>query len=332
MKKFFLLVFTIVSAFVCQAQINSKDSIVNVVAYFNKGDTVIYEYTHMTPKYVGKDTLYDINMKSKIQLVVLSASDEGYRIEYTPLGTTYASDSILTEFGKIGVKMGKATESIEKKMKPVFVTDEYGTLVKIENSKQIMSQWKKYADECVKYWYKEEPEMEKLIKKKDMKEMLLNSAKTEADLWNLYEEMFLLFGYHGQAFGMKDTTVANENGTTYVYSGKDQPDEYGTDEDYVVFAKQTVSFSPETVQALVGGKMEQLVGEDMVDSLNKVFKKTTGWPAIEVTNTHIVRYWTNGWPKETTTVKKLRPITGEKEEEGKTRDFRFIEWTNRRFQ
>ena len=74
-----------------------------------------------------------------------------------------------------------------------------------------------------------------------------------------------------------------------------------------------------------------LVGEDMVDSLNNVFKKTTGWPAIEVTNTHIVRYWTNGWPKETTTVKKVRPTNYMKEEDAKAKEIRFIEWTNYRF-
>ncbi|MCR5568821.1 MAG: hypothetical protein K6G31_06055 [Paludibacteraceae bacterium] len=333
MKKTLLLILSIVSAVICQAQIQIKDSTVNVVAYFNKGDTVIYEYTHMNPKYIGKDTLYDVYLVSKFQLSVLSASDDkGYRLEYTPINCTYAPDSLLTETGKLGVKMAKAIERIAFKMKPIFVMDEYGSLKKIENSKEIMSKWKKAVDIAVKTMYDEEPNLEKLIKKKAMKESMLAVANTEADLWKLYEEVILLFAYHGQAFGMKDTTVTNVTGSTYVYSGKDQPDEYGTDEDYVVFAKQTTNIPSETVKSFVGEKLEQLVGKDMIDSLNSIVAKSDGWPDLEMTNTHIIRYWFNGWPKETTTVKKVRPTNYMKEEDAKAREIRFIEWTNRRFQ
>ncbi len=331
MKKILLLFFSIVSAVFCQAQTNTEDSTTNVVAYFNKGDTVIYEYTHMNPKYIGKDTLYDLYLKSRFQLSILSASDEGYRMEYTPISNTYLPDSLLTEEGKTGVKMMKAMEQIAYKIKPIFVLDEYGSLKKIENSKDIMSKWKKLVDVAVKALYDEEPGMEKVIKKKDIKKYMLSMAKTENDLWELFEEMIVLFSYHGKAFAMKDTTIATETGSTYIYSGKDQPDEYGTDNDYMVFAKQTANIPSETVQNFVGEQMEKLVGEEMADSLNKIVKGSTGWPAIEVTNTHIVRYWYNGWPKETTTVKKVRPTNYMKEEDAKAKEIRFIEWINYRF-
>ncbi len=330
MKKSLLLFFSIISAVLCHGQISTKDSTVNVVAYFNKGDTVIYDYTHKNPKYIGKDTLYDAYLTARFQLSVLSASDKGYRIEYTSGSYVCAPDSVLTEAGRIGIKMVKAVEQIGNKMKPIFVLDEYGTLKGIENSKEIISKWGKLVDVAIKTIYKEDPRLEKVIDKKAMKEYMLSTARTEADLWKLYEEMVLLFGYHGRAFDMKKTTIESETGVTEVFCGKDRPDKYGTDNDYMVYAKQTTKIPSETVQALVGGQMEQLVGKEMVDSLQNIVKGATGWPDIEVTNTHIVRYWSNGWPKETSTVKKVQPKSAVKEELAKPSEIRTIEWVSYR--
>ena len=326
MKKSLLLFFSIISAVFCHGQISTKDSTVNVVAYFNKGDTVTYGYTHMNPKYIGKDTLYDTYLTARFQLSVLSASDKGYRIEYTPGSYVCAPDSVLTEAGRIGIKMVKAVEQIANKTKLIFVLDEYGSLKKIENSKEIISKWRKLVDVAIKTIYKEDPRLEKVIDKKAMKEYMLSTAKTEDDLWKLYEEMILLFGYHGLAFDMKKTTIENEAGLREFYSGKDRPDKYGTDNDYMVYAKQTTNIPSETVQTLVGEQLEQLVGKEMVDSLQNIVKGASGWPDIEVTNTHIVRYWSNGWPKETSTVIKVRPTSVVKEELAKPKEIRTIEW------
>ena len=330
MKKSLLLFFSIIPAVLCHGQISTKDSTVNVVAYFNKGDTVTYGYTHKNPRYVGKDTLYDAYLTARFQLSVLSASDKGYRIEYTPIKYVYAPDSVLTETGKRWIKMAKTGERIANKMKPVFVLDEYGTLKKIENSKEIISKWGKLVDIGIKTIYKEEPSLEKIVKKEAMKEYMLSAVKTENDLWKLYEEMILLFGYHGRAFDMKKTTIESETGVTEVFCGKDRPDKYGTDNDYMVYAKQTTNIPSETVQTLVGEQLEQLVGKEMVDSLQNIVKGATGWPDIEVTNTHIVRYWSNGWPKETSTVIKVRPTSVVKEELAKPKEIRTIEWISYR--
>ena len=177
------------------------------------------------------------------------------------------------------------------------------------------------VDVAIKTIYKEDPRLEKVIDKKAMKEYMLSTAKTEDDLWKLYEEMILLFGYHGRAFDMKKTTIESETGVTEVFC-----DKYGTDNDYMVYAKQTTNIPSETVQTLVGEQMEQLVGKEMVDSLQNIVKGATGWPDIEVTNTHIVRYWSNGWPKETSTVKKVQPKSAVKEELAKPKEIRTIEW------
>ena len=63
------------------AQQASQDSVVNVIAYFCKNDTMCYQYQDYEAKVENNDTIVDHYIKSDIQLVVVDSTSKGYLID-----------------------------------------------------------------------------------------------------------------------------------------------------------------------------------------------------------------------------------------------------------
>lgn len=328
MKKVLLLILTVISAIFCQAQINEKDSVVNVVAYFHKGDTLVYNYTTQKVKYEKNDTLFDLFLGSEFQLVVLDETDKSYRIEYTPLSYFYAPDSLLTEKGKMSCAIAKAAEKKMGYQKAIFVTNEFGTIQRVENYKEISKKCISSADALVKETYAQMPGLEKIISKNTMKQMFISKAKTQEDVLAMYEEMEALFGFHGLAPKLGDTTTIVNNSKSYIYSGKDQPDEYGTEGDYVVYVQEDATIPAEQVKKLIDQQINIFDGA-LGKEINNIWQKNSNSiPAMTVTSKNLIRYWNNGWPKETTVSKSVKL---ENEKEPRPIEIRTIEWTRRVF-
>ncbi len=328
MKKELLLILTVISAIVCQAQINEKDAVVNVVAYFHKGDTLVYNHTTQKVKYEKNDTLFDAYLGSEFQLVVLDETDKGYRIEYTPLSYFYAPDSLLTEKGKLSTAMVKAAEKKLGFLKAIFVTNEFGTVQRIENYKELSKKINNTADAVIKEMYAQMPILEKIISKNTMKQQYLSNAKTQESILATYDEMETLFGIHGLAPKLGDTTTVDGNTKTYVYSGKDQPDEYGTEGDYVVYVQEDINFTAEQVKEFVGQQINLFDGA-LGKEISEAWQKgSSAIPAMSVTSKNVIRYWNNGWPKEATTTKSVKL---ENEKEPRPIEIRSFEWTRRVF-
>ena len=85
-RRFFLLSFLFISI-LTSAQVNLEDSKVSIVAYWDVGDEMVYEYRRQDMDIIGNDTLpsKEPTHIEQFSLEVIDSTTEGYTIKYTLL-------------------------------------------------------------------------------------------------------------------------------------------------------------------------------------------------------------------------------------------------------
>ena len=231
-----------------------EDSVVNVVAYFCKGDTCEYWIYENEWKVDGKDTVKTLGVSTQVRLVVNDSTSKGYKMSYTFLDVK--ADSVGDNFRDKMMAM-----VVERTAKSVigttvnFETDEYGSITKITN----LSQIKKQAKALFKAGIKEiaampiMQEMKKAIGLDVMK--ICNQANTDEVVEGYLEELKLLFACHGSQYAVgehhehEDATKDSYANDTYINASLEKNGNY-------TISCEVVSVIPkETVKEVMGGLM-----------------------------------------------------------------------------
>ena len=282
-----------------------EDSVVNVVAYFCKGDTCEYWIYENEWKVNGKDTVKTLGVSTQVRLVVNDSTSKGYKMSYTFLDVK--ADSV-------GV-MAMLTERTAKSVIGTtvnFETDEYGSITKITN----LSQIKKQAKALFKASMKDiaampiMQEMKKAIGLDFMK--IGNQANTDEVVEGYLEELKLLFAYHGSQYAVgehhehEDATKDSYANDTYINASLEKNGNY-------TISCEVVSVIPkETVKEVMGGLMgtitEGLKGKKTEDGkdydgnikdLDDEFKKEIDKAAAQdaqISEYLSVTCFDDGWP------------------------------------
>ena len=282
-----------------------EDSVVNVVAYFCKGDTCEYWIYENEWKVDGKDTVKTLGVSTQVRLVVNDSTSKGYKMSYTFLDVK--ADSV-------GV-MAMLTERTAKSVIGTtinFETDEYGSITKITN----LSQIKKQAKALFKAGIKDiaampiMQEMKKAIGFDIMK--IGNQANTDEVVEGYLEELKLLFAYHGSQYVVgehhehEDATKDSNANDTYINASLEKNGNYTISCEVVnVIPKETVK---EVMGGLMGTITEGLKGKKTEDGkdydgnikdLDDEFKKEIDKAAAQDAQTSeylSVTCFDDGWP------------------------------------
>ena len=282
-----------------------EDSVVNVVAYFCKGDTCEYWIYENEWKVDGKDTVKTLGVSTQVRLVVNDSTSKGYKMSYTFLDVK--ADSV-------GV-MAMLTERTAKSVIGTtvnFETDEYGSITKIAN----LSQIKKQAKALFKASMKDiasmpiMQEMKKAIGLDFMK--IGNQANTDEVVEGYLEELKLLFAYHGSQYVVgehhehEDATKDSNANDTYINASLEKNGNYTISCEVVnVIPKETVK---EVMGGLMGAITEGLKGKKTEDGkdhdgnikdLDDEFKKEIDKAAAQDAQTSeylSVTCFDDGWP------------------------------------
>ena len=282
-----------------------EDSVVNVVAYFCKGDTCEYWIYENEWKVDGKDTVKTLGVSTQVRLVVNDSTSKGYKMSYTFLDVK--ADSV-------GV-MAMLTERTAKSVIGTtvnFETDEYGSITKITN----LSQIKKQAKALFKAGIKDiaampiMQEMKKAIGLDFMK--IGNQANTDEVVEGYLEELKLLFAYHGSQYAVgehhehEDATKDSNANDTYINASLEKNGNYTISCEVVnVIPKETVK---EVMGGLMGTITEGLKGKKTEDGkdydgnikdLDDEFKKEIDKAAAQDAQTSeylSVTCFDDGWP------------------------------------
>ena len=282
-----------------------EDSVVNVVAYFCKGDTCEYWIHENEWKVDGKDTVKTLGVSTQVRLVVNDSTSKGYKMSYTFLDVK--ADSV-------GV-MAMLTERTAKSVIGTtvnFETDEYGSITKITN----LSQIKKQAKALFKAGIKDiaaMPIMQEMKKATGLDFMkTATQANTDEVVEGYLEELKLLFAYHGSQYAVgehhehEDATKDSYANDTYINASLEKNGNY-------TISCEVVSVIPkETVKEVMGGLMgtitEGLKGKKTEDGkdydgnikdLDDEFKKEIDKAAAQdaqISEYLSVTCFDDGWP------------------------------------
>ena len=282
-----------------------EDSVVNVVAYFCKGDTCEYWIYENEWKVDGKDTVKTLGVSTQVRLVVNDSTSKGYKMSYTFLDVK--ADSV-------GV-MAMLTERTAKSVIGTtvnFETDEYGSITNITN----LSQIKKQAKALFKAGIKDiaaMPIMQEMKKATGLDFMKTGTqANTDEVVEGYLEELKLLFAYHGSQYAVgehhehEDATKDSYANDTYINASLEKNGNYTISCEVVnVIPKETVK---EVMGGLMGTITEGLKGKKTEDGkdhdgdikdLDDEFKKEIDKAAAQDAQTSeylSVTCFDDGWP------------------------------------
>ena len=282
-----------------------EDSVVNVVAYFCKGDTCEYWIYENEWKVDGKDTVKTLGVSTQVRLVVNDSTSKGYKMSYTFLDVK--ADSV-------GV-MAMLTERTAKSVIGTtinFETDEYGCITKITN----LSQIKKQAKALFKASMKDiasMPIMQEMKKATGLDFMKIgNQANIDEVVEGYLEELKLLFAYYGSQYVVgehhehEDATKDSNANDTYINASLEKNGNYTISCEVVnVIPKETVK---EVMGGLMGTITEGLKGKKTEDGkdydgnikdLDDEFKKEIDKAAAQDAQTSeylSVTCFDDGWP------------------------------------
>ena len=113
----------------------SEDSVVNIIAYFSKNDTLTYVYDYQEMSVVNGDTVSVRKLSRDISIVVTDSTENGYMLELISTDI-HADKNIKKSFFE-----KKFFESI-KGEKVIVKLDEYGALQGISNWKELYDKGK----------------------------------------------------------------------------------------------------------------------------------------------------------------------------------------------
>ena len=288
-----------------------EDSVVNVVAYFCKGDTCEYWIYENEWKVNGKDTVKTLGVSTQVRLVVNDSTSKGYKMSYTVLDVK--ADSVGDNFrDKMMAMVAERTAKSVIGTTVNFETDEYGRITKITN----LSKIKKQAKALFKASMKDiaaMPIMQAMKKATGLDFMKIgNQANTDGLVEGYLEELKLLFACHGSQYAVgehhehEDATKDSYANDTYINARLEKNGNYTISCEVVsVIPKETVK---EVMDGLMGAITEGLKskktedGKDhdgIIKDLDDEFKKEIDKAVDQDAQTSeylCVTCFEDGWP------------------------------------
>ena len=306
------------------AQQASQDSVLNVIAYFCKNDTMCYQYQDYEAKVENNDTIVDHYIKSDIQLVVVDSTSKGYLIEYNTLNSTVEyNDSLLT----------RVMQSIMEKMgdvKVLFSTDEYGTIEHVKNWTEVKNYMKAASKAIFDSIYANLPAMSEVFPRQRFEAQIATMFSNEKAFLANSDELQLLFLLHGRSLpiGKVESDATTDNGypqhcvTVTSYGMTD--DDYGFEDDYYVHCVSETTIPKDDVKDMLKLYFNKMISDKHLDEVNQTIDSTE-YSEAKVTLSEQYNYFYNGWPCEMTR-SKLIDLMGTQ-----TFEIKNIVWNTRRW-
>lgn len=272
----------------------NPDSIINVIGYFCKNDTIDYWISETEWKFNDGDTIKTAGVSSKVRIVVTDSTSTGYKMAYTFLdcvGDTAVDKGLGAFQNKIVEKLGKKVvgTTIE------FETDEFGHITKFNNLGKIKKQAKSLYKDCMN----ELVNVDEIKGLKDMgidmKKLINKNVNTDELVDGYTKELNMLFACHGMSYPIgeqqthEDATETQYENDTYVTVSKDSDDDYHLSFDVVSIIPQSVIKNK--VGELVGMFVNNEIKEDFAAEYDKQVN-------VDATSDSYLEYdfISNGWP------------------------------------
>lgn len=272
------------------------DSTINVIAWFNKHDTVTYRVNEYSWKLNDTDTLLTASYSMIVRINVVDSTANGYKMDYTFLD--FPTEALPDSASAIERFQNQITAKLAGKIVGTtvhFETDEYGRITKYNNLGQIKKQARNLFKEALNEFSKL-PEIQELKKMGfDIKDYAKN-VDTDKLVDGYLEELNLLFMYHGLSVQLGETTEHEDatdtqyENTTYTSVSTD------TDDGSYRILNEVTSILPRNdLKAIVSGIVESFSDDSITDSFIENFDTQVN---VDCTYDDYLKldYLANGWP------------------------------------
>ena len=307
------------------------EDVIGVVGYFCKNDTMTYRQTHNKYKIQGNDTTVSESYEEECMIVVTDSTSEGYKMKYIPLSFTLHDADTVTSL------MTNAMSQLLLSVECEFTTDEMGSFKSITNWREIRDQLKKGVKVTCDKLYSTIPDLDSIMPRKSLENILKLNFSTEEGIRDSYEELENLFGLHGSAYDIGDKVIDTEEGGYPQHISRNagyttiEDEENDYDGDYGILMQSTATIPVEDVMDLGFGVLSMIMSDMANDSLETVrdqivdslkIAKPNG---VEYTIVEYYGFFLNGWPKEYHHVEEVDPGFVKKVE------ITHIEWISRKW-
>lgn len=268
----------------------------NVVAYFCKRDTMQYSFQSVKYKANETDTIIKSVYHIDFTLSVADSTSNGYRLEYV-MTNFEREDTIRTDAQAL---MHQRVFDRLKGKKLVFLTDEVGNLLQLENWSAVRNDMIQGVYAAYNELYPLMPGLEELLPKGQLMGVVSNRFQTEEGIRDWFQEVTMLFQFHGRSY--EEETLFDEAGDeeeppsrTVVVSGLCDEEDALLEGDYYVSAQTTTELEGENVERYINAIVGEL-GEDnelgklMIEQSKKNGSKMT------IDDTYSTQFFYNGWP------------------------------------
>ena len=288
------------------------DDAIAVVGYFCKNDTMTYRQVYNKYKIQENDTTVSESYVEEFMIVVTDSTSDGFKMKCIPLSFTLQdtdtdTDDIMTN------AMSQLTQSVVCE----FTTDEMGQLKSITNWREIRDQLKKNVKVTCDTLYATISDLDSIMPRKSLENLLLLGFSTEEGIRDSYEELESLFGLHGSAFDLGEKEVdTEEQGYPQHISAKAgytiiENEEDDFEGDYAISTRTTTTIPVEDLMDLGFGTLSLMLSDVLTDSLDAVRGQIADSLKIakpngaEVIVNEYYGFFLNGWPKEYYYEKKI---------------------------
>lgn len=284
-----------------------EESKIDVIAYFNKCDSVSYWIQEGRWEINGTDTVLTASAIMKVRINVVDSTDNGYKMEYAFIDIP--PQDLPDSATQKQVLMNRLSDTVSKRIIGTticFETDETGKITGFNNLGRI----KKQAEALQKDILKElsgVPEIRDAEKMGiDVKAFVKSNLDNGALIESYLEELKTMFMYHGYSFKpgeyeWQEEATDTSNETSYhldIYS------DY-TDDSYQIIVKTTEILPEEQIRRTAGDTLASLVKKKNRDALKEFLDDSIVANGI---NADYIKfdYLSNGWPD---TVLRQRKVT-----------------------
>lgn len=274
-----------------------EDSVVSVIAWFNKNDTMTYWINESTWDIRKGDTIKTAGINTKIMITVTDSTKKGYDMEYSFLD--FKTDSVKDSWKQnlLNEALNKYKEAI-KGTTIKFRTDIYGKIIKYDNLNEIKKQSKQLFMETIK----EMSIIDSLaVAGIDLK-TLLKDVDADRLVQGYIDELELMFKHHGTTYNI--VSITNHSDAT--------EDDYETDSyvsvsennetyDYRIVVDVNKYIPKDDIKSIIEGVASAYLDEDkfneVKEDMDENFDKQVSDDLLY--NTYLsIDYFYDGWPKE----------------------------------
>lgn len=272
-----------------------NDSVVPVIAFFSKNDTMTYWMSEATWDVKGSDTTRTTSISTKVMINVTDSTKKGYKMEYTFLD--FKTDT-LQDSWKQNLMNGVLDKfrNVLQGTTIRFRTDIYGKIVKYDNLDEI----EKQARQLLLTTLKEMPIMDSLASAGVDMASIVKDVNMDKWVKGYVEEIELLFRCHGQQYNIgsktehSDATENEYESDSYVSVSTD-PETDG----YKIVADVNNYIPKDDLKALVVGLASTYLDEEdskkMKEDMDKDLDKQVTQDLLY--NTYLsMEYFYDGWP------------------------------------